>query len=86
MSTRRTVTALFTDLVGSTELMTSMTAHDAEDVRARHFAIMRGALAVHRGREVKTRGDGFMAVFDSAPGRGVTVSGSVPVTGTPALD
>ena len=66
MSTRRTVTALFTDVVGSTELMTSMSAHDAEELRARHFALMRGALAVHRGREVKTMGDGFMAVFECA--------------------
>lgn len=66
MSTRRTITALFTDIVGSTELMTSMPSRNAEELRARHFAAMRGALAVHRGREVKTMGDGFMAVFECA--------------------
>ncbi|MGA9100696.1 response regulator [Aeromicrobium sp.] len=85
MSTRRTVTALFTDLVGSTKLMTSMTTHDAEDVRARHFAIMRGALAVHRGREVKTMGDGFMAVFECAGdalGCAVTMQRTVSRHGT----
>jgi CheY-like chemotaxis protein len=38
---------------------------NAEPVRIRHFADMRGALAVHRGREVKTLGDGFMAAFES---------------------
>lgn len=66
MSTHRTITVLFTDLVGSTQLMTSMTSDDAETLRAHHFAVMRGALAVHRGREFKTMGDGFMAVFDCA--------------------
>lgn len=64
MSTRRAVTALFTDLVGSTELMTSTSTHDSEEIRTNHFAITRGALAVHRGREVKTMGDGWStAVF-----------------------
>lgn len=66
MSTHRTITVLFTDLVGSTQLMTSMSSDDAESLRAQHFAVMRGALAVHRGREVKTMGDGFMAVFECA--------------------
>jgi class 3 adenylate cyclase len=66
MSSRRTITALFTDLVGSTELMTSMTSDDAEELRSGHFAAMRGALAVHRGQEVKTTGDGLMAVFECA--------------------
>ncbi|MGI9084070.1 MAG: response regulator [Aeromicrobium sp.] len=66
MSTRRTIIALFTDMVGSTELMTSMPAEDAEELRAHHFTVMRGALAVHRGLEVKTMGDGFMAVFECA--------------------
>jgi class 3 adenylate cyclase len=66
MTTRvRTVTVAFTDVVGSTELFTAM-GPDAEDHRARHFASLRGALALHSGREVKTLGDGLMAVFDSA--------------------
>jgi class 3 adenylate cyclase/CheY-like chemotaxis protein len=62
----RTVTVLFTDIVGSTELLPALGADAAEQLRHRHFGDMRGALAVHRGREVKTLGDGFMAVFDSA--------------------
>lgn len=66
MSTRRTITALFTDMVGSTEVMTSMPADEADRLRSHHFAVMRGALAVHRGLEVKTMGDGFMAVFECA--------------------
>lgn len=60
----KTLTVLFTDVVGSTELMARL-GPEAEPVRIRHFADMRGALAVHRGHEVKTLGDGFMAVFDS---------------------
>jgi class 3 adenylate cyclase len=66
MSTRRTITALFTDLVGSTQMMTSMTSPEADDLRVHHFQVMRGAIAVHRGVEVKTMGDGFMAVFACA--------------------
>jgi class 3 adenylate cyclase/CheY-like chemotaxis protein len=64
--TTRTVTALFTDIVGSTELMAGLGTSGAEAVRTRHFASIRGALSVHRGEEVKTLGDGFMAIFESA--------------------
>ena len=65
-TTTRTVTVLFTDVVGSTDLMARLGTSAAEAMRSRHFSSIRGALAVHRGREVKTLGDGFMAVFDSA--------------------
>jgi class 3 adenylate cyclase/CheY-like chemotaxis protein len=61
----RTITALFTDVVGSTELLTRLGHDAADELRTHHFAAMRAALAVHRGDEVKTLGDGFMAVFDS---------------------
>jgi class 3 adenylate cyclase len=63
---KRTVTVLFTDLVGSTELMAALEPGTGDELRSHHFAGLRGALAVHAGREVKTLGDGFMAVFDSA--------------------
>jgi class 3 adenylate cyclase/CheY-like chemotaxis protein len=65
-TTTRTVTVLFTDIVGSTDLMARLGASSAEGLRARHFSSIRGALAVHRGSEVKTLGDGFMAIFESA--------------------
>ena len=65
-ATTRTITALFTDVVGSTDLMARLGSKAAESMRARHFSSIRGALAVHRGREVKTLGDGFMAIFESA--------------------
>jgi class 3 adenylate cyclase len=66
MATTRTVTVLFTDLVGSTELTSGLDPASADKLRARHFSGLRAALAVHRGQEVKTLGDGFMAIFDGA--------------------
>ena len=64
--TTRTVTVLFTDIVGSTDLLARLGPSVGEAARSSHFAEMRSALAVHRGREVKNLGDGFMAAFDSA--------------------
>jgi class 3 adenylate cyclase/CheY-like chemotaxis protein len=66
MRQTKTVTVMFTDIVGSTELLPALGPEAAEGLRRRHFADMRGALAVHRGQEIKTLGDGFMAAFDSA--------------------
>jgi class 3 adenylate cyclase/DNA-binding NarL/FixJ family response regulator len=63
--TTRTLTVLFTDLVDSTPLMTTMDRDSADGVRARHFGGLRSALSIHRGREVKTLGDGTMAAFGS---------------------
>jgi class 3 adenylate cyclase len=62
----RIVAVLFTDVVGSTELLSRVGPSVADGLRDRHFAEMRSALAVHRGTEVKTLGDGMMAVFGSA--------------------
>jgi len=62
----RIVTVLFTDVVESTALMSRVGPSAADELRDRHFAEMRSALAVHRGTEVKTLGDGMMAVFESA--------------------
>jgi class 3 adenylate cyclase/CheY-like chemotaxis protein len=56
---------MFTDLVGSTELTTRLGPEVAAKVRKLHFASLRDALAVHRGSEIKTLGDGIMAAFDS---------------------
>lgn len=62
----RIVAVLFTDVVGSTELLSRVGPSAADGLRDRHFAELRSALAVHRGTEVKTLGDGMMAVFESA--------------------
>src|SRR3989442_5427681 len=61
-----TVTILFTDLVGSTELMQRLGDDQAEELRRVHFRLLRDAVAAHGGREVKTIGDSFMVAFDSA--------------------
>ena len=66
MPRTRIVAVLFTDVVGSTELLSRVGPSVADGLRDRHFAEMRSALAVHRGTEVKTLGDGMMAVFGSA--------------------
>ena len=78
------VAVLFTDMVGSTELLGRVGPNAAEELRDRHFAEIRGALAVHRGKEVKTLGDGMMAVFESATdalGCAVTMQRAVAAQG-----
>ena len=61
-----TATVLFTDLVGSTELMTRLGQSAFNDVRRTHFAALRRAIQRTRGEEVKTLGDGVLAIFGSA--------------------
>jgi class 3 adenylate cyclase len=60
------LTIVFTDLVGSTERAVSLGDREWRDVLARHYRMVRVALDRHRGREVDTAGDGFLAVFDGA--------------------
>lgn len=59
------VTLLFTDLVGSTELLTYLGDDAAEEVRRAHFRLLRQAVSETGGREVKSLGDGLMVVFPS---------------------
>ena len=61
-----TVTLLFTDLVGSTELLDALGDDDAERLRRAHFAILRDVALTHAGREVKSLGDGLMVAFASS--------------------
>ena len=64
----RTLTVLFTDLAGSTSAWSGLDRAAADRRRARHFELMRSDLEVHDGREVKSLGDGLMAVFESVAG------------------
>ena len=57
---------LFTDIVGSTELLSSLSAETADEVRRGHFSLLRRAVADAGGTEVKNLGDGLMVVFGSA--------------------
>ena len=67
---RALATVLFTDIVGSTELAARFGDRAWRDLLERHDAVVRRQLAVHRGREVKTMGDGFLATFDG-PARAI---------------
>ena len=66
MAASRTVSVLFTDVVGSTELRSRIGDGAADDLRRQHFSALAGLVAGHGGEQVKTQGDGLMAVFDSA--------------------
>ncbi len=57
---------LFTDIEGSTELMSRLGDRAARDLLREYEAIARDAFALQGGREVKALGDGFMATFHSA--------------------
>ena len=59
-------TVLFTDIVSSTAREAELGSHDWRKVLDEHDAMVRTTLRRHRGREVKTLGDGFLAVFDGA--------------------
>ena len=60
------VTVLFTDMVGSTALASSLSPDSADELRREHFSILRQAVAEAGGTEVKNLGDGLMVVFGSA--------------------
>jgi class 3 adenylate cyclase len=63
----RTLTNLvFTDLVGSTSTALSLGERAWSDILARHNELVRGAISRHRGHEIGTTGDGFLATFDGA--------------------
>jgi class 3 adenylate cyclase len=64
--TTENVTILFTDMVGSTALASSLAADAADELRRGHFSILRRAVSESGGSEVKNLGDGLMVVFGSA--------------------
>ena len=64
------VTVLFTDLVMSTELASSLGDRRWRDLLEQHHATVRRELARFGGREIDTAGDGFFATFDG-PARAV---------------
>jgi class 3 adenylate cyclase/tetratricopeptide (TPR) repeat protein len=66
MTTRaQTVTILFTDLVGSTELLQRAGDEQAQRIFKAHHRLLREAVEAHGGHEVKWLGDGLMVAFDS---------------------
>jgi pimeloyl-ACP methyl ester carboxylesterase len=73
---RALATVLFTDIVGSTETAARLGDRRWRDLLESHDAAVRRDLAAHRGREVKTMGDGFLAVFDG-PARAIRCAVSI---------
>jgi len=69
-------TVLFTDIVGSTELATSLGDRQWQHVLAMHHAFIRGQLKRYGGREVDTAGDGFFATFDQ-PARAIRCASDI---------
>jgi len=67
---------MFTDIVGSTDRAASLGDARWRELMARHDELMRAELERHRGREVKTMGDGFLATFDG-PARGIRCARTV---------
>jgi class 3 adenylate cyclase len=57
---------LFTDIVGSTEMLDRLGDDAAHHVRRRHFRLLRAAVREHGGNEVKSLGDGLMVTFADA--------------------
>ena len=61
------VVVLFTDIVNSTAQTQAIGDEGAMEVVRAHNQIIREALTMYRGTEVKHMGDGIMAVFGSVP-------------------
>ena len=62
------VTILFTDLVGSTELLARAGDEDAQRIFRAHHDLLHSVATDHGGVEVKWLGDGLMVAFPSAVG------------------
>jgi class 3 adenylate cyclase len=62
---RGTVTFLFTDIEGSTELLRAL-GTEYGGVRAEHGRLIEGACAANGGHVIDTQGDAYFAVFDRA--------------------
>jgi pimeloyl-ACP methyl ester carboxylesterase/class 3 adenylate cyclase len=76
LSDRVLTTVMFTDIVASTERAAALGDARWRELLGRHDELMRTELERHRGREVKTMGDGFLATFDG-PARGIRCARAV---------
>jgi len=70
------LTLLMTDIVGSTALATEIGDRRWAALVEEHDVRIRSLLVRHRGREIDTAGDGFLAVFDG-PGRAIRCASGV---------
>ncbi|HTZ85638.1 MAG TPA: adenylate/guanylate cyclase domain-containing protein [Solirubrobacteraceae bacterium] len=63
-SERVLATVLFTDIVGSTELAGELGDTGWRELLEQHDALLNAEVRAHRGRVVKSLGDGALALFD----------------------
>ena len=63
-----TVTVMFTDMVGSTDMTQDRGDVAAQEIVRRHNTIVRMAISQYGGKEIKHTGDGIMASFDDCTG------------------
>jgi len=73
---RALATVLFTDIAGSTETAARLGDRAWRKLLERHDAVVRRQLAIHRGREIKTMGDGFLVTFDG-PARAIRCAAAI---------
>ncbi len=73
---RFVTTALFADIVGSTELATKLGDKKWRDLLQQFYALGRRQLEPHRGREIDTAGDGLFAIFDG-PARAIRCASAI---------
>jgi class 3 adenylate cyclase len=76
-------TVLFTDIVDSTRVATELGDRRWRELLEEHHGLVRERLERFEGREVKTTGDGFLAIFDG-PTRAAECARAV-AEGMPAL-
>ena len=69
-------TVLFSDIVGSSEKAASLGDRAWRELLERHHELVRRQLALFRGTEVDTAGDGFFAAFDG-PARAIRCAGAI---------
>jgi class 3 adenylate cyclase len=69
-------TLLFTDIVDSTARAAELGDRRWRELLEKHHALVRRQLERHRGREVDTAGDGFLAMFDG-PARAVRCAAAI---------
>lgn len=69
-------TVLFTDVVDSTGHAAELGDRAWRDLLERHRDVVRRQLERHRGREVNTRGDDFLAIFDG-PARAIRCASAI---------
>src|SRR6185312_4925187 len=79
---RMLATVLFTDIVSSTETDVRVGDHRWRELLDQHDNVAMRRIARHRGRLVKTTGDGLLATFDG-PARAITCAQEIALSAKP---